>query len=52
MEVTFGARGVSYAPVLLISYPPKRRLSFVLDQTTYEAMFTVRTLRGEVVPLR
>jgi hypothetical protein len=52
MEVTFGARGVSYVPVVLMSYPPKRRLLFVLDQTPYEAMFTVRNLSGEVVPLR
>jgi hypothetical protein len=32
-----------------VSYPPKGRLSFVLDQTPYEAMFAVRNLSGEVV---
>jgi len=41
MEATFDARDVYYAPLLLTSNPPKRDLSFVLDDTRYEARLTL-----------
>lgn len=49
MEVSFGARDVSYVQVVLTSHPPKRRLSFALDQTRYEAMFTLTNVRGDII---
>lgn len=52
MQASFAARDVSYAPVVLTSDPPKRRLSFVLDTTRYQAVVTLTNMRGEIVPLR
>jgi hypothetical protein len=52
LQVSFGARDVSYAPVVLTSHPPKRRLSFALDDTRYETVLTLTNVRGEIVPLR
>jgi hypothetical protein len=51
MQVSFGAHDVSYVPVVLTSHPPRRRLSFALDTTRYEALLTL-PVGGEVVPLR
>jgi len=52
MHVSFDARDVDYRPVVLTSHPPRRRLSFALDDTRYEAVVTLRNVRGDVVPLR
>jgi hypothetical protein len=52
IRATFDARNVNYAPILLTSAPPKRRLSFVLDDTSYEAVVTLTHVRGEILPLR
>jgi hypothetical protein len=52
IRATFDARNVSYAPVLLTSAPPKRRLSFALDDTRYEAVITLTNIRGEIIPAR
>jgi hypothetical protein len=52
LQTNFDARNVSYAPILLTSNPPKRRLSFALDDTRYEAIVTLTNVRAEIVPLR
>jgi len=52
IRVGFDARDVSYAPIVLTSHPAKRRLSFVLDDTRYEAVIVLTNLRGDIVPLR
>lgn len=52
IQTTFDGRDVSYAPILMTSDPPKRRLSFALDDTRYEAVVTLTNVRGEIVPLR
>jgi hypothetical protein len=52
MQVNFDARDVTYAPVVLTSHPPKRRLSFALDATRYEAIIVLTNVRGDIVPLR
>ena len=52
MEVSFGARDVSYVPVILTSHPPKRRLSFALDRTRYEMILTLTDFGGAIVPLQ
>jgi hypothetical protein len=52
IQTNFDARNVSYAPILLTSDPPKRRLLFALDDTRYEAVVTLTNVRGEMVPLK
>jgi hypothetical protein len=52
IAVTFNGRDVSYAPVVMTSYPPKRRLSFALDDTRYVTIVTLTNVRGDVVPAR
>jgi len=52
MQTTFAAHDVSYAPVLLTSDPPQRRLSFVLDTTRYNATVTLKNARGTVIPAK
>jgi hypothetical protein len=52
LQVNFDARDVAYAPIVLTSHPPKRRLSFALDATRYEAIIVLTNVRGDIVPLR
>jgi hypothetical protein len=52
IQTNFDARNVRYAPILLTSDPPKRRLSFALDDTRYEAVVTLTNVRAEIVPLK
>ena len=47
----FNARDVSYAPIEMTSYPPKRRLAFALDDTRYTVVVTLAR-DGKVSPLR
>ena len=41
LQTTFDARSVRYVPLLLTSHPPKRDLSFVLDDMRYRARLTL-----------
>jgi hypothetical protein len=52
IQASFAGRDVTYAPIVLTSHPPKRRLSFALDDTRYEAIVTLTNVRGEIVPAR
>lgn len=52
IRTTFNARDVAYVPIVLTSHPPKRRLSFALDDTRYEAVVTLTNVRGDIVPAR
>lgn len=52
ITVNFNARDVDYAPVVMTSHPPKRRLSFALDDTRYVTIVTLTNVRGEIVPAR
>jgi hypothetical protein len=52
IQANFDGRNVTYAPVVLTSHPPKRRLSFALDGTRYDAIIVLTNVRGDVVPLR
>jgi hypothetical protein len=52
IQVTFNGRDVWYAPVVMTSDPPRRRLSFALDDTRYETVITLTNVRGHVVPLK
>jgi hypothetical protein len=48
MRTQFDARDVSYIDLIKTSLPPKKRLEFRLDRTTYVALITLWTpeLRG------
>jgi hypothetical protein len=52
LQGSFDARDVSYLPILMVTGPPKRRLSFTLDVTRYEIVRTLDTMRGSIVPAR
>jgi hypothetical protein len=52
IRTNFAGRDVTYAPIVLTSHPPKRRLSFALDATRYETIIVLTNVRGEIVPLR
>ncbi len=51
MRTNFDARGVNYAPIEMTSYPPKRRLSFALDDIRYVIVVTL-TREGKITPLK
>jgi hypothetical protein len=51
MLANFNARGVNYAPIEMTSYPPKRRLSFALDDTRYVIIVTL-SRDGRFTPLK
>jgi len=52
LRTSFNASDVSYAPVLLASDPPKRRLAFVLDSTRYQSIVTLPHVKDTVRPAR
>jgi predicted dienelactone hydrolase len=52
LRVGFDARDVNYAPIVLTSHPARRRLSFALDATRYEAVIVLTHLRGDIIPLK
>ena len=41
MRTRFDARNVSYEPLLLVTNPPKRRLSFTIDEVRYQSTVTL-----------
>jgi hypothetical protein len=51
-RVAVDARDVDFAPIVLTSFPAKRRLSFALDDTRYVAVIVLTHLHGDVVPLK
>ena len=52
LQTTFNAKDVRYIRVLLTSYPPKRDLSFTLDDTRYKARLTLINDRVKIVPAK
>ena len=52
IQTNFAARDVNYMPVVLTSHPPKRRLSFALDATRYEAVLILTNVHGDIVPAK
>jgi hypothetical protein len=52
ITVNFNGRDVEYAPIVMTSHPPKRRLSFALDDTRYVTVVTLTNVRGEIRPAR
>ena len=51
MRANFNAQDVTYAPIEMTSYPPKRRLAFALDDTRYVVVVTL-TRDGRITPLK
>lgn len=52
LKVNYQANNATYAPILMISHPPKKRLSFQLDEIRYEAVVTLTNFKVEVVPTK
>lgn len=50
MQTTFDAREVSYEPMLLVSLPPQRRLSFKLDDTRYAGVIVLTNYQAQMTP--
>jgi hypothetical protein len=50
--VNFDARDVMYAPIVMTSHPPKRRLAFALDDTRYELVVVLTNVTGAITPAR
>lgn len=46
IRTSFNATNVQYTPLLLVTDPPKRRLSFTIDDTRYEALITTTNFPG------
>jgi len=51
LRVSFDAKDVQYAALLMVSYPPKRRLSFTLDDKSYKTVVTL-DVQPKVTPAR
>lgn len=51
MQTTFEAKDVSYS-ILLVTWPPQRNLSFVLEGTTYRAVVTFDDKRAKIYPIK
>ena len=49
IRAQFDAADVSYPVLLKTSFPPKARLSFVLDEVRYNATVILTSVKGEVV---
>ena len=52
MRVSFDARAVSYSAFTLTSFPAQRGVSFVLDDTRYEAVVILTPVPARALPLR
>ena len=52
IRTRYAAESVQLGQMLLVSYPPKRRLSFSLEKTAYVATIVVALPKAEIVPAR
>ena len=50
LRVNFDALDVNYHPLVMTSYPPKRRLAFALDDTRYEVVVVLTNATGAITP--
>jgi hypothetical protein len=51
LRASYHAEDPVFGPALLVSYPPKRRLSFALDAVRYQATITLE-MRPTAIPAR
>ena len=52
MRTRFDARDVNYAPLLLVTDPPKRRLSFTIDEIRYHSTVTLTNWKPQRIPAK
>jgi hypothetical protein len=52
MSARFDARDVNYGPLLLVTDPPKRRLSFTIDEVRYRATITLTNWKPQPIPAK
>jgi hypothetical protein len=52
MRTRFDARDVDYGPLLLVTDPPKRRLSFTIDEVRYRSTVTLTNWKAQRMPAR
>lgn len=52
IQTTFEAKDVSYSAILLVTHPPQRDLSFVLEGTMYRAVVTLDDKRAKIYPIK
>ena len=52
LPMAVGAKDVFAVPLLMVSYPPKTKLAFTLDETRYDATVVVRFPPAELKPIR
>jgi hypothetical protein len=52
MRTRFDARDVNYGPLLLVTDPPKRRLSFTIDEVRYRSTVTLTHWKAQRMPAR
>ncbi len=50
MRVNFSAQNVVYTDFSMMSFPPKKNLSFSLDGTPYVAVVTLTNFKAKLVP--
>lgn len=50
VQSTYGAKDVYYAPILLTTDPPKRELSFRLDDVLYRKLLTLSPVQAIAEP--
>ena len=49
LQTKFNARDVLYGPALLTSLPPKKHISFTLENTRYEALLTLTEFGPQII---
>ena len=49
MRTRFDARDVNYRPLLLVTDPPKRRLSFTIDEVRYHSTVTLTNWKPQLI---
>lgn len=52
LQVEFNAKDAQYGYAILTSYPPKKDLSFRLDDTRYRARIVLVDAKPKVIPAR
>lgn len=52
MRARFDARGVIYGPLLLVTDPPKRHLSFTIDEIRYKTIVTLTNWKPQLIPAK
>ena len=52
MRTRFDARDVAYGPLWLVTDPPKRRLSFTIDEMRYRSTVTLTDWNAQRVPAK